>query len=158
MADQVDRCTIELWRGYVSALFYARPVERDVALQLSPPFRIWRLPSRRPVPLSDNLAAKASLLELEEILAAKGWKRTRSEPGTEWYELQFIQNGRSTARSPVPKNSQQRRSSNARSLVPKNGQRGRAAALRTGEAPVAPKPVILPTPREGKGVRRDTRE
>jgi hypothetical protein len=144
VAVQEDRCTIGLWRGYVSALFYARPIDRNVAMMQGSAFRTWRWPWRKPVPLWDDPAAKASLVTLEQMLSARGWTRTR-EQGTDWYELTFIRDGRADNGR-----------SNARSRVPKNGQRSPVRAPRNKRAPLEPQPVILSTAREGKGVRRDT--
>ena len=97
VAGPEERCTIGLWQGYVSALFYARPVEQHVAMLLSPTFRTRRLPWRRRVPLCDDPAAEEALRALEEMLATRGWEKTRPVPGADWYELQFRRNGHTNA-------------------------------------------------------------
>jgi hypothetical protein len=97
MVSTDGRCLIELWRGYVSACFYARPEEQDVALCVSPPFRRMRMPWRRPVPLDRDPAAAESLETLVEQLVAAGWQRSVPRPHAPWYQLRFE---RTTAQSP----------------------------------------------------------
>ena len=116
-----ERCTVGLWRGYVSALFYARPVERDVAMLVSSTFRTWQLPWRKRVALCDDPAAKESLRALEEMLAARGWEKMRPGAGADWYELQFRRNEHADAHRKEP--------SAARS----NGVRSRARLAQPGK-------------------------
>jgi hypothetical protein len=92
------RCTVALWRGYVSGCFYARPPETDVALFVSPSFRIVRLPWRPEVPLHEDPAVIGALKTLEETLVAQGWQRTRRAPRSGWYELRFKQAPRDESR------------------------------------------------------------
>ena len=123
-----ERCTVGLWRGYVSALFYARPVERDVALLVSPTFRTWQLPWRKRVALCDDPAAKESLRALEEMLAARGWEKMRPGAGADWYVLQFRRNEHADAHRTEP--------SAARS----NGVRSRARLAQPGRTRRPPLP------------------
>ena len=45
------QCSIALWRGYVTAQFYAWDSNDGRVLLLSPTFQTWRLPWQREVPL-----------------------------------------------------------------------------------------------------------
>lgn len=128
MAGPQERCRIALWRGYVSALFYARPVERDVAMLLSPAFRTRQAPWRRRVPLRDDPAANEALHALAEMLAAQGWTRARvRDLGADWYDLQFRRNGRA---GPVER-SEQVDDVPVRGRRARPGQRGGAAPRAT---------------------------
>ena len=83
------QCSIALWRGYVTAQFYAWDVESGDVLYLSPTFPTWRLPWQTVVPLREDPKALAAIEELEAELRSRGWVRMRDEPGSEWYERRF---------------------------------------------------------------------
>lgn len=128
-----ERCTIGLWRGYVSALFYVRPVERDVAMLLSPTFRTWRMPWKKRVPPHDDAAAQESLHALEELLAAQGWEKMRPGVGANWYAFQFRRKGNAAA---ARARSSAARSSNvpARDRPAQPGTKKNRSALATPKA------------------------
>ena len=88
MTATQPQCSIALWRGYVSAQFYARHSDGWV-LCLSPTFRTWRLPCRPRVPIREDAAALAALEALRLELRSRGWVRMRREAGSEWYEGRF---------------------------------------------------------------------
>ena len=87
-ATQPPQCSIALWRGYVSAQFYARQLDGRV-LCLSPTFRTWRPPWQPSVPMREDAAALAALEALKYELRSRGWVRMRREAGSEWYEGRF---------------------------------------------------------------------
>jgi hypothetical protein len=80
---------IALWRGYVSACFYARPPDADFAIAISPSFRILRLPWEQRVPLHEHPGAVDSLRVLEQKLHDQGWQRIGFPAEHAWYELSF---------------------------------------------------------------------
>ena len=81
-------CSIALWRGYVSAQFYARDPNGGV-LFVSPTFQTWRLPWQPSVPMRDDPRALEALEVLKAELRSRGWTRARREPGSDWYEFRF---------------------------------------------------------------------
>jgi hypothetical protein len=83
-----EHISIGLWRGYVTGLFYARPVASDVALSTSPPFRRLRLPWERPSAFAEP--GRAALDVLVEELTASGWQMEEQQAGAAWYALEFI--------------------------------------------------------------------
>lgn len=86
MGDEV--VSVALWRGYVTGRFYARPADRDVALALSPSFRIARWPWEERVSLERNRDAAGALAALQNGLVAAGWERS-ADVGSRWYERSF---------------------------------------------------------------------
>lgn len=88
------QCSIALWRGYVTAQFYAWNVNSGDVLYLSPTFPTWRLPWQQSVPLREDPKALAALEALEAELASRDWVRMGREPGSEWYEYRFRLGGR----------------------------------------------------------------
>jgi hypothetical protein len=83
------QCSIALWRGYVTAQFYARDSNSGGALFLSPTFGTWRLPWQPSVPMRDDPKALEALESLKGELRSRGWARMRREPGSDWYESRF---------------------------------------------------------------------
>lgn len=83
------QCSIALWRGYVTAQFYARNVSSGDVLCLSPTFSMWRLPWQPSVPMREDPNALAALEALEAELVSRDWVRMGREPGSEWYEYRF---------------------------------------------------------------------
>ena len=83
------QCSIALWRGYVSAQFYAPTENGKGALGVSPVFRTWRFPWQKRLPLSKDPTAVAALEALSVDLKARGWDRIRRAPGSDWYEYRF---------------------------------------------------------------------
>jgi hypothetical protein len=88
------QCSIALWRGYVTAQFYAWNVNSGDVLCLSPTFPTWRLPWQRSVPMREDPKALAALKALEAELVSRDWVRMGREPGSEWYEYRFRLGGR----------------------------------------------------------------
>ena len=84
-----EQITVALWRGYFSGCFYARPPEDDVAVAVSPPFRVFRLPWKEWTALHENPGAVDALRLLEGQLSDEGWQRTGPSRGGAWYERQF---------------------------------------------------------------------
>jgi hypothetical protein len=84
-----DTLSVALWRGYVTGRFYARPADRDVAVALSPSFRIASLPWETRVPLDQNPSALHALDALRETLAEAGWQHIPAGAGSRWYQLAF---------------------------------------------------------------------
>jgi hypothetical protein len=99
MVSRVERCRIALWQGYVSACFYARPEDRDVALCVAPPFRRVRMPWRRRVPLYEDPRVAESLETIVRMLVSAGWRRCGRVPHSQWYELRFEQTTRPQSQS-----------------------------------------------------------
>src|ERR1700748_325129 len=89
MGDEV--VSVALWRGYVTGRFYARSADRDVAVALSPSFRIVRWPWESRVSLSQNQQAVGALDELQQGLIEAGWERSSAKAGSRWYQLSFRQ-------------------------------------------------------------------
>lgn len=87
--DAFEHVSVALWRGYVTGCFYARPGDVDVAVVVSPSFRILRLPWQKRVPLDQNPDAVGALSELERTLIARGWQRIPGLPSSRWYQLWF---------------------------------------------------------------------
>jgi hypothetical protein len=100
MADGRYDITIALWRGYVSACFYARGRGSDAALEVSPDFRTLRLPWERRRALEDDPGALAALATLENRLLAQGWQVRGREAGGPWYALVFTRAPRETLEPP----------------------------------------------------------
>ena len=88
------QCSVALWRGYVTAQFYAWNVNSGDVLCLSPTFPTWRLPWQPSVPLREDPNARAALAALEAELISRNWVRMGREPGREWYEYRFRLGGR----------------------------------------------------------------
>jgi len=82
------QCSIALWRGYVSAQFYAR-AQNSGAFDASPTFRTWRFPWEKQLSMNKNPAALAALEALCVDLRSRGWERVRRAPGSDWYEYRF---------------------------------------------------------------------
>jgi hypothetical protein len=80
---------VALWRGYVTAQFYAWNVNSGDVLCLSPTFPTWRLPWQPPVPMREDPKARAALEALEAELVSRDWVRIGREPGSEWYANRF---------------------------------------------------------------------
>jgi hypothetical protein len=81
---QVETCSIELWRGYLTASFIARVAEGEEAgavVESSSSFR-WR--SSHP---PDTEEAKLAHYEILALLKASGWS-PRGEGG-QWYETEL---------------------------------------------------------------------
>jgi hypothetical protein len=93
-----EQISVRLWRGYVTALFYARPVDTDVALFASPAFRTLRFPWVRQSDLAER--SRAALDVLVDELTADGWQIEEPRAGAAWYELEFIQPPKKTRRAP----------------------------------------------------------
>lgn len=87
------QCAIALWRGYVTAQFYAWNVKSGDVLYLSPTFPTWRLPWQQAVPMREDPKALAAIEALEAQLRSRGWVRMRDERGSEWYERRFRLDG-----------------------------------------------------------------
>jgi hypothetical protein len=83
------RCAIALWRGYVSAQFYARSQDGNGLLALSPTFRTWRFPWQKRQPLSKDPSALDALDALRADLESNGWKPMRRAAGSRWFEYRF---------------------------------------------------------------------
>ena len=83
------QCSIALWRGYVTAQFYARDSNGGGVLFFSPTFQTWRLPWQPSVPMRDDSRALEALEALKAELRSRGWARVRREPGSDWYEFRF---------------------------------------------------------------------
>jgi hypothetical protein len=98
MPSNEEQCVVALWRGYVDGCFYARPPDADIALAVSPSFRIFRFPGSRRLSLEEDPAATGSLRVLEERLAAEGWQRMRGGPSSAWYGLSFRKPARTARR------------------------------------------------------------
>lgn len=82
------QCSIALWRGYVTAKFYALDSEGSV-LFFSPTFRTWAPPWQPSVPMREDPRALAAHDALKAELRSRGWARMRREPGSDWYECRF---------------------------------------------------------------------
>jgi hypothetical protein len=108
MGDEV--VTVALWRGYVVGRFYARPADRDVAVAVSPSFRIVRWPWERRVSLDRDPDATAALEALQNALTEAGWQRisTGNGSGSRWYHGSFLRpagrNGNGVRPVPEPAN------------------------------------------------------
>jgi hypothetical protein len=89
MGDEV--VSIALWRGYVMGRFYARPAARDVAVAVSPSFRIARWPWERRVSLDRDPRATGALDALERALTEAGWQRIFPNTGSRWYQVSFLE-------------------------------------------------------------------
>lgn len=89
MGDEV--VSVALWRGYVTGRFYARSAGRDVAVALSPSFRIVSWPWEGRVSLSRNQEAVGALDALQQELIEAGWERSSADAGSRWYQLSFRQ-------------------------------------------------------------------
>jgi hypothetical protein len=100
MGDEV--VSVALWRGYVTGRFYARSADRNVALALSPSFRIVRWPWESRVSLSRNQDAVDALDELQQGLIKAGWERSSAKAGSRWYQLSFRQPLRGGSLTPRP--------------------------------------------------------
>lgn len=101
MADEV--VSVALWRGYVTGCFYARPADRDVAVALSPSFRISRWPWQRRTSLERDQTAASALNALQKVLLEDGWQRTSSDAGSRWYQLSFRKTLRDGFLTPRPR-------------------------------------------------------
>lgn len=77
-----ETSTVYLWRGYVTAAFYARSVEGEVIAE-SQAFR-WRKPSAPPNAGATRAAYDALAAALEDL----GWRSTEGD-GDAWYEVTF---------------------------------------------------------------------
>ena len=88
-ATTPPQCSIALWRGYVTAQFYAWDLKSGDVLLLSPTFPTWRLPWQPSVSLREDPKAVAALEKLEAELVSRDWVRIGREPGSEWYEYRF---------------------------------------------------------------------
>ncbi len=95
---QPPQCTIALWRGYVTAQFYARDSNGGGVLFVSPTFRTWSPPWQPSVPLREDASALAALDALDGKLRSRDWVRLDREPGADWYEARFRLGGRPAAR------------------------------------------------------------
>lgn len=102
-ATQPPQCSIALWRGYVSAQFYARD-SGGAVLVLSPTFRICRLPWQHSPPMREDTDALAALEALKSELRSRGWVRMRREAGSQWYEGRFRLGRRPPAGGRVDRN------------------------------------------------------
>ena len=88
-ATTPPQCSIALWRGYVTAQFYAWDLNSGDVLLLSPTFPNWRLPWQPSVSLREDPKAVAALEKLEAELVSRDWVRIGREPGSSWYEYRF---------------------------------------------------------------------
>ena len=86
-ADEV--VSVELWRGYVTGCFYARPADRDAAIAVSPAFRILRLPWESRVPLERHRSALGAFAVLGKMLVETGWHPVAGRTGARWYQRSF---------------------------------------------------------------------
>jgi hypothetical protein len=86
---QPPQCSIALWRGYVTAQFYALDSNGGGILFLSPTFRTWRLPWQPSMPMREDPRALAAFEALEAQLRSRDWVCMGSEPGADWYESRF---------------------------------------------------------------------
>jgi hypothetical protein len=100
MSGRQEHAVIALWRGYVSACFYARTLDVDTVLLVSPSFRTFVPPWRPRVPLDEDPAALDALAALEAAMTARGWRRSDSLAYAEWYELHFRRGPEPRARTP----------------------------------------------------------
>lgn len=96
-----EQISVRLWRGYVTGLFYARPVDSDVALFASPAFRTLQFPRARQSSLAER--SRAALDALVEELTANGWQPEEQRAGAAWYELEFIRPPKRPRRPARPK-------------------------------------------------------
>src|SRR3954468_10783449 len=78
----VERCVVEVWRGYTTATFIARTAEELVAE--SPSFRC-----RGKQGPAESPAAQSALEALTSKLAELGWSAAAEDGGAAWYELAF---------------------------------------------------------------------
>ena len=83
------RCAIALWRGYVSAQFYASSQDGNGPLALSPVFRTWHFLWQKREPLRKDPSALTALDALRADLESKGWKPMRRAAGSRWFEYRF---------------------------------------------------------------------
>src|SRR3954471_15613374 len=78
----VERCIVEVWRGYTTATFIARNGDELVAE--SPSFR-----SRGKGGPAESPASQSALEALTSELAELGWSAAADDGGPGWYELAF---------------------------------------------------------------------
>jgi hypothetical protein len=87
--EVLERLSIGVWRGYVSACFYARTLGTNDVIRVSPTFRTGWLPWRPRLPLPQTPQAFEALRALEASLLAEGWERCAHEPDAKWHECEF---------------------------------------------------------------------
>jgi hypothetical protein len=87
----IERCVVEVWRGYTTATFIARTADELVAE--SPSFRC----RGRHAP-ADNPTSQSALSALTSALLASGWSAAPDDGGPDWFELAF---GRLVATPPA---------------------------------------------------------
>jgi DNA-binding transcriptional ArsR family regulator len=91
MSTGEEVVSVALWRGYVKGCFWARAAGSDVAVAVSPSFRIVRLPWEKPVPLDRDANVLSALVALEKTLKEGGWQRVSGSMDSQWFELSFRQ-------------------------------------------------------------------
>jgi hypothetical protein len=84
-----DVVSVELWRGYVMGRFYARRADSDVAVAVSPCFRIAKWPWEERVSLKRDQTVISALAALKTTLVEAGWQRISDDAGAHWYQLSF---------------------------------------------------------------------
>ena len=87
----IERCVVEVWRGYTTATFIARTADELVAESSSFRCRGKHGPAESP-------AAQSALEVLTAALVDSGWSAAPDDGGPAWFELAF---GRLVAISPV---------------------------------------------------------
>jgi hypothetical protein len=81
--DDVERCEIRWWRGYVKSQFYALAVTsqgRELVLAWSPTFRWHR--AELPPPTKAAVDARTALIE---TMAANGWRLDPARRRDPWF-------------------------------------------------------------------------
>jgi hypothetical protein len=126
-----DILSVALWRGYVTGRFYARPAEHDVAVVLSPSFRIASLPWESSVPLDQNEKAVGAFDALVNMLAEAGWERRSADVGSPWYRQTFR---RPPPGSPTPRS---RKANGSRIHIAEDSRDPRAAITHVAEPRLA---------------------
>jgi len=100
MSTGEEVVSVALWRGYANGCFCARAAGSEVAVAVSPSFRLVRLPWEKPVPLDRNANAIRALAALERTLKEGGWQPISASAGSQWYERSFTQSPGSSVVSP----------------------------------------------------------
>lgn|SRR5581483_2476957 len=87
--EVIERLSVGVRRGHVSAYFYARPIGTDDVARVSPEFRAWLLPWKPRLPLEKTPQAVEALRTLEASLLAEGWESCAHEPDARWHEREY---------------------------------------------------------------------
>lgn len=87
-AGSTGDCRLGLWRGYVTAQFYACETGPDDAFLCSPSFRTWRPPWRPKLHLEETPEAASALAALVAELERRGWRESGAASG--WAARRFV--------------------------------------------------------------------